>query len=82
MRLEDTLVSMLATEDLRPLVRALCACARRQLPRAVQIDPFNATIVETAEAWAAGACTTAHVEEIAQRAKKTRGATPAGRASA
>ena len=51
----------------------MCACAREQLPRARQVDPFNAVIVETAESWAAGACPLPKVREVARRAGETRG---------
>jgi hypothetical protein len=72
--LEDTLVNLGAADDLRPLVRALCACARLQLPRAQHADPFNAAIVETAEAWAKDACPIGQVRKVWQRAQNTKGA--------
>lgn len=74
MNLEDKLIALLAQDDLRPLVRALCACARRQLPRAEQIDPFNVTIVQTAESWAAGTLEANELREVSARAGATRGA--------
>lgn len=63
--LEDTLLKLLHADDRRPLVRALCACARRQLPVAAKVDPRNTTLVETAEGWAAGRLTTVEVREVA-----------------
>ncbi|MDI3289061.1 hypothetical protein [Polyangium sp. 15x6] len=73
MRLEEKLVSLLGKDDQKLLVRAMCACARRQLPHAKQIDPFNATILETAEAWAAGTSPLEKVREVLKRAENTRG---------
>jgi hypothetical protein len=71
--LEAQLVALLEAREVKALVRAMCACARRQLPRAQQIDPYNATIVETAEAWTNDACDDAKVREVAKRAGDTRG---------
>lgn len=73
MKLEETLVNLGAADDLRPLVRALCACARLQLPRAQHVEAYNAAIVETAEAWAKDTCTTSQVRKVWQRAQNTRG---------
>lgn len=73
MNLEAKLAALLAAGDVRALVRALCACARVQLPRAQQIDPFNAVLIETAEAWAAGRAPLAKVREVARQASHTRG---------
>lgn len=73
MSLEQILVALVNADDLRPLVRAICACARRQLPAAQRIDPFNVTIVETAEAWANGERTLVEVRAVRKRARDTRG---------
>jgi len=63
--LEDTLLKLLSADDRRPLVRAMCACARRQLAAAAKVDPRNTTLIETAEGWAAGRLTTVEAREVA-----------------
>lgn len=63
--LEDTLLRLLSADDRRPLVRAMCACARRQLAAAAKVDPRNTTLIETAEGWAAGRLTTVEAREVA-----------------
>jgi hypothetical protein len=63
--LEDTLLRLLHADDRRPLVRAMCACARRQLAVAAKVDPRNTTLIETAEGWAAGRLTTVEAREVA-----------------
>jgi hypothetical protein len=72
--LAQTLVALAREPDVRPLVRALCACARLQLPAAAAVDPTNTLIVEAAEAWLAGA----PLDAVADQADHVRGGVFAG----
>ncbi|MFO0609002.1 MAG: hypothetical protein U0324_37900 [Polyangiales bacterium] len=74
MGFESTLTALLHPTDLRPLTAALCACARRQLPRAMAQAPYNRVIVETTEAWLAGTASLAEISKVLARASNTRGA--------
>lgn len=71
--LEDTLLKLLRAPDRRPLVLAMCACARRQLAVAAKVDARNTRLIETAEGWAAGRVTTVEAREVAWWGKQVPG---------
>jgi hypothetical protein len=59
--------------DRRVLVLAVALVVRSKLAALVEIDPYNLTVIETAEAWARGACPAAELAKVKAQGRKTRG---------
>jgi hypothetical protein len=59
--------------DRRVLVLAVAICVRSRRAALVAVDPFNLTVIETAEAWARGTCAAPELAKIKASSRKTRG---------